>query len=198
MGIIKSGVKLRIKDYPFLDDQTREYVDYIIQNSLRANPILRVGRKKVKPKQMDFWKLSWSDIILLRVYVGDKDIKAVNELVYGTSEKDFLKLQLLNSSACYKWVVDQLNHIAEIEKQELGDSVNNDLKEAGIDRLNEFGYSATLDELAKGNLLIYDQWLELPYMKIFRKLCLNKVKGEIQKNHNEIVSRKTKRVNRRF
>lgn len=183
---------IKIKHYPGLDDQEKFFVDYTIKNSLKANSILRVGRAKRGPKESDFWQLSWNDIILLRMHLGDTDLKAILELMYRVSDKEFANLNLLNASAVYKYVAECIDAINRIEKEQLDDEPSSEEKDAGVDQLNDFDYSVSLDVLAAGDILKYDELLAKPYSVIFRKLCLNKVKGEIQRNYNEIVSRKAK------
>lgn len=182
---------LRIKDYNTLNNEDKEFVDLTIKNDLKANPILRVGRKKKHPKKYDFWQLSWNDIILLRMYLSQKDINSIHKLLYKIEDNQFLSLNLFNSTAVYKWVAEQIKNISDIEKQELGEPDSEDI-EAGIDKLQEFDYAVTLDILSKGNLLEEDKLLQQPYSIIFRKLCLNKAKAEIQKAYMENARRKNK------
>lgn len=200
MGIKSYSIKrwffkrnIKIKDYSSLSVEEKDFVDYTIKNSLKLNPVLRVGRRKVQPKKIDFWQLSWNDIILIRHYLSEKDICSVHKLLYNIEDKQFLLLNLFNSTAVYKWVAEQIKNISEIEKQELGDEPDVDEKEAGIEKLQEFDYAVALDVLSKGNLLQEDDILQKPYSVIFRKQCLNKVKAEIQKAYTENARRKSKR-----
>ena len=191
IGIFKRKKGVTIKSYSSLEGETKELVDYTIKHSLRPNPTLRKKRKDIKPKEFDFWKLKWNDIILLRHYLKEKDVKAVHKLVYGINDKDFLRLDLFNCSACYKWVASKINDINAIEKDRLASEPTSEEKEAGVDRLNEFDYSVALDSLAGGDLSKYDYLLNLPYAKIFRKMCLDKTIREIQQENLKNVSRKT-------
>lgn len=189
--LFKRKKSIKIKSYAALKGETKELVDYTIKHGLRPNPILRVGRRQIKPKEFDFWKLKWNDIILLRHYLENKDVKAVHRLVYNVTDRQFLRLDLFNCSSCYKWVASKINEINEIEKDRIGSEPSGEEVNAGVERLNEFGYSVALDQLAGGDLSKYDYLLEQPYAKIFRKMCLDKTVHEIQQQNIKNARRKT-------
>ena len=65
-----------------------------------------------------------------------------------------------------------------------------DQESAGIDRFVKFGTLATIDLLADGNVLLYDQIEAQPYKLIFAKLYLEHEKGIYLKNLQAIKSRK--------
>lgn len=186
-----------LKHYAFLDGEVRELVDYTIKQSLKANEVLRLkssfSTKQIKAKQSDFWFLPWSTLLEIREAVIEQNLVEVFRLVYGINQNQFLSLDVFNAFSAYKWVIQKLEDIALIEKQELGDGLTPEEKEAGAEALKEFGYSVTLDSLAKGNILRYNKILKKPYAVIFRKMCLDKTNNEIKKNYSENASRKNKR-----
>lgn len=184
---------VRIRDYESLGTEDREFVDYTIKNSLRPNPRLRIGRKKVRPKHFDLWAISWSDLILTRKYLGDNEIKELLKLHYGLKEKEFLLLNMFNAFAVYKWIAERVKEINDVEKAELDDEPTDDEKEAGVQELERYDYAVALDSLSKGQVWKEEELLQMPYSVIFRKLCLNRDKAEIQRKYQEIVSRKAKR-----
>lgn len=186
----------KVKDYLNLKPEVKELVDYTVSQSLKANPILRkkgfLHTKKITAKQPDFWFLSWSDLVELREAVAEKNMTEALNIVFGIDENDFLSLEIFNAFAAYKWVVEQLTEIAKIESQELGHELTQDEKDAGVEALQEFGYTVAVDSLAKGNLLKYDSILKKPYAIIFRKMCLDKINNEIKKNLYENANRKSR------
>lgn len=182
-----------IKDYFLMQDKDKGYIDFIIKNALKPNSILRINKMELQPKKNDFWDLSWGDLIELRELVKEKNISKVIEILYQVKEFNFYKLEVFNCFSVYKWVVEQLNEISKIEAQELSSEPTIEEIEAGVEMLNEFGYTVSIDILANGNILEYDRILSKPYHVIFKKLCLNKTKNEIQKNYIDNVSRKNKR-----
>ncbi len=187
---------INLKRYAFLSNEDKELIDYTIVNSLKPNPILRVGWKKRKPKQIDFWKLSGNDIVLLRHHISKHNIRAVHQLLYNISDKEFLKLDVFNCSACFKWACEQIKKINETENQELGDEPSIEDKNAGIERLSEYGYSVWVHQLSNGDITKEDEILKMPYSRIFKKRCLMYTLSDIQKQKQENARRKNKRVNR--
>lgn len=186
----------RLIEYSSLSIEVKELVDFTVQESLKPNPELRlksVLTKIVKPKQMNLWFLSWSDIIELRMAVSEKKMFEVLNIVFDINENDFARLDLFNAFSVYKWIIEQFKAIVEIELQELSSEPTPEEIEAGIEELQEFGYSVALDGIAKGDLLKYDDYLKLPYVKIFRKMCMDKKRHDINKQMQENASTKSKR-----
>lgn len=191
MGLKQYNIETVFKNRPMLaeysqfPEDVKELVDFTVKESLRANKELRIRSifpKRIMPKKVNFWDLSWSDIIELRIAVSDRNLYDTLKVVFGISEKQFMHLDLFNAFAVYKWIIDQFKEIVEIEIQELASEPTEAEKEAGIERLQDFGYSVALDGLTKGDLLKNNDYLKLPYSKIFRKLCLDKTRYEINKN----------------
>lgn len=180
-----------------LSTEVRDFVNYTVLHSLKPNNELRVnglfGFKVIKPKKDNLWFLSWSNIIELRMAIVDENMLEVFKIVFGINEKEFLRLEMFNAFAVYRWVSLQVSEMIKIEFQELTNELSDDEKEAGAEELQEFGYSLTLDVLTKGNLLKSDDWLNLAYAKIFRKLCIDKKRYDINKTLQENASRKAKR-----
>lgn len=180
-----------IKDYISLEGIVKNDVDRVI-NVLKPNKILRFKTFQIKPKKVDLWDLSWSDLILLKELVNSKNISGVIDLIYHVKEIKFIELDVFNCFAVYKWISEQLEEIAKAEIQELGGEATIEEKEAGVEMLNEFGYSVSLDVLTGGDMTKEEEILSKPYHVIFKKLCLNKTKSEIQKNYIENARRKNK------
>jgi hypothetical protein len=189
--------RLMLSQYSGLSGEVREFINYTVLGSLRQNNELRVNGlfkyKVIKPKKDNLWFLSWSDIIELRMAIVDENMLEVFKIVFGITEKDFIRLEMFNAFAVYRWVCDQVSHMIKIEFQELTNELTDEEKDAGAEELQEFGYSLTLDVLTKGDLLKSDDWLKLAYAKIFRKLCIDKKRYDINKTLQENASRKFKR-----
>lgn len=195
-GIIREWLlkrSIRIKHYESLDGEDREFVDYTIKHSLRPNPKLRVGRKKLKPKSFDLWEMSWSDLILTWKYLEENNIQEVLKLHYGLREQDFLNLNIFNAFAVYKWVAGKVKEIDDVMKAELGDEPSSDEKAAGVDEFKRYDYLPTLKKLCNNDRTKYEWMLNQPFSWIFREISLLNTETEYQRNYEEIVSRKIKR-----
>lgn len=93
----------------------------------------------------------------------------------------------------FLWVQQQMEHLAYIEKTFLSSDPEPEMLAAGIMKLNEFGEMATIDQLAKGNILEYEKIEALPYFQVYQKLKLDKAHREIEKKYSKIMADKAKR-----
>lgn len=186
----------RMADYSLLSLEVKEIIDYTIAESLQSNSTLRfktVLTKVLKPKYNNLWFHSWSEIIELRLAISENKMFECLNIVYGITQVQFALLDLFNSFACYKWIVENFKTIVDIEIQELASELSDEEKDAGAEELQEFGYTVALDGMAKGDILKYDEYLKLPYTKVFRKMCLDKKRYDINKTMQENASRKPQR-----
>jgi len=201
MGKFKFGIKdifrkrLMLVHYTELTPEAKELVDYTIKENLKANKVLRVRgfrTKKMLPLKSDLWNITWNDRIELGLAVGENDLFSILKLIYGITESQFNRLELYNAFAVHKFILDELRNMVEIEAQELAHEYTDEEKDAGVEALQEFGYYNTLDTLTNGNILIQNEWLMLPYSKIFRKMCLDKTRYDINLTMRENANRKVK------
>ena len=199
MGIKQDSLKLfksklKLSDYSSLNIDSRQIVDYTVAKSLKANPVIRLygGLITKKPKKNDLWFLSWSEIIELKIAITEENIFEVFRIVFDLNEKEFSRLEMFNAFSAYKWVTQKAVEIMTLEVQELSSEMSDEEKEAGAEELQEFGYSLALDGMANGDLLKYDAYLKLPYVKVFRKMCMDKKRYDINKTLQENARRKSK------
>lgn len=200
MGKFVSGINIfkhrpTLAAYSLLSGERKELIDYTIENSLKANPILRVRGKfrtrHIKPQQENLWMLKWNDMILLRKYIQEKDLLSFLKLMYGINDKEFNRLDVYNAFATWKWLTSEMFKIYEIEVQELEEDIPDELKDAGLEQLQRFEHVTSLDKMAGGDLTRYDEFLNITYAKVFRKMVMDKVLREINEKYKENVSRKT-------
>jgi hypothetical protein len=181
--------RIKMLEYPHLPLDVKELVDYTVMNNLKQNSILRL-RKDIKPLHDSLWSLPWTDIIELRQALADNNLEKAINIVYKINKYQFLQLGIFNIYAAYLWIAHQFKDMMEIEIEQLSFDMDNEEKEAGAEELQDFGYVVALDGLAGGDVLKYDAYLKLPYSKVFRKLCLDKTRYEINKNMQNNASRK--------
>jgi hypothetical protein len=204
MGRFKFDIKdlfkkrLMLTDYPNLSHDAKELVDYTIKKSLKCNSVLRVRgfrTKYLKPKKANLWFISWSERIELGMAVDENDIFEILKIIYGINEKQFVRLELYNAFAVHKWIIEELKLIVQSEMNELHSEPTEEEKEAGVEELQQFSYYNSLDSFTNGNILIQEEWLKLPYSKIFRKMCLDKIRHDINLTMRENANRKANRNN---
>lgn len=187
-----------MRRYAVMTPEQREVIDFTVQNHLKANRVLRLGRwywrsKKLSPIYDSFWNMTWIKLIELRKSISNNDFLSTMKLVYGIDDKQFVKLEVLNAFACYKWIVEQLTSIREIEEGRLGSEMTEEEKEAGAEDLLEYGHYTALRSICP-NLLDQEKYLNLPYVVIFQELACAKKISDINKKHSENVNRKNKRI----
>jgi hypothetical protein len=88
------------------------------------------------------------------------------------------------------WVFGQIENINNIEKKFLTTTPEADLVNAGINDLDIFGYQNVVDNLAGGDILKYNDILNISYENILDKLIRNNIESRIQKNYQKIISKK--------
>ena len=192
------GKRPKTIDYIKFNKEDKQLIDYTIQESLKINNELRVVglvTKILKPKKNNLWLFSWSDRIELGKAFEKKDLFKVLNIAFGLDKKQFVRTELFNAFSCYKWVAKNYEQIIAAEIEQLSSELTQEEKDAGVGELQEFGYSVALDNIAHGDVLKYNDYLELPYSKIFRKLALDKKKYEITKTMQDNASRKNTRDN---
>jgi hypothetical protein len=189
--------KIKLIDYEKLSIENKTLIDYTVSRNLKSNSKLRLysGLEVLKPKATDFFILSWSDIIELKLAVSEGNIFEALKIVYEISDFQFNKIEMFNGFSVYKWVIETLKKVIELETENLAHEYSQEELNAGVEELQVFGYINVLDKMTKGNILKYDKYLKMPYSKIFRKMCLDKTRYEITKSLQENASRKSQTNN---
>ena len=186
--------RIRICEYESLPNDVMQLVNYTITNNLKQNAVLRL-KTDIRSKEDNLWFLSWSNIIELREALSNQRLCEAIKIVYGITDAQFNNLGIFNVYAAYLWIAHQFKQMMETEIEQLSFELENEEKEAGAEELQNFGYAVALDGLAGGDILKYDSYLKLPYAKVFRKLCLDKTRYEINKNMQRNASRPITRDN---
>lgn len=202
MGKINNGLdklllsKPKMIDYTKLTIVERDFIAELYKEYIKPNPILRTRRrflkKKLKPKQDNFWNYSWSDIVLLRKYISEDNLFEVMRMVYGVSEFEFIKLELLNVFSSLKWITEQLKAISAAEEERLGSELLLEDINAGAEELQEYGYYSALRAL-QPDLLKHEEMMKLPYALIFRELAISELIRNINHKKQENATRTSKR-----
>ena len=91
------------------------------------------------------------------------------------------------------WIKEQQLFIKNIEEANLQTDPEPEMLAAGIHRLNEFGIAPMMEKIAKDWNYTPEQVEKMPYFKIYEKMKLDKVQGEINKNYQKIIEEKSKR-----
>ena len=151
--------------------------------------------------------------------IGEFESKPFIELPYGLIKKDlpaYQKQELIGESielimqnqfpdfeikkasgndviGFLLWIKEQQLFIKNIEEANLQTDPEPEKLAAGIHKLNEFGIAPTVEKIAKDWNYTPEQVEQTEYFKIYEKLKLDKVQGEINKNYQKIIEEKSKR-----
>ena len=173
-------------------------IDYIKPSStLRVKRMLTnipvpFGWEERQPYALDLWQATWNDILKMREAFGDGRPHDAIKILYKIDDKDFGRINLISFFSVQKWTIACLQKISEVETKELSGELTEEEKAAGVGGLKKFGYAVSLDLLANGDVLKYEALLHLPYLLIFRQLCLIKEKNEINRRFLDNSSKKIK------
>jgi len=88
----------------------------------------------------------------------------------------------------YRFIKDSIERVNELEEKLQYDPDSTEEK-AGIDMFNQFGYFVTIDRLAGGDPLKYEEIGKMEYSVIFSKLLLTKTDIQFTKNYHKQISK---------
>lgn len=84
------------------------------------------------------------------------------------------------------WVIDMLEKIDSLEKHNLSSEPDPKMLQAGISEMSEFGVLNTIDALAGGDMLKWDEVRAKPYHYCFNKQLMNLKHAKIAKRLSKI------------
>jgi len=88
--------------------------------------------------------------------------------------------------------LNQLTEVIKMESEHLKSSVTIEQKQAGIDMFNEFGVMNTVNRVAGGDLLKYEEVLKIDYNTVFVKQKMLSFDAKFQKAYTKIMNNKRK------
>ena len=91
------------------------------------------------------------------------------------------------------WIKENTERLQRAEQIHLSSDPEPEMLAAGVMRLDEFGIDPTLEKIARDWNYTPEQIAEFPYHKIYRKIKLDKINGEINKKYNKILEDKARR-----
>jgi hypothetical protein len=113
------------------------------------------------------------------------DMTEILCLASQSPEEKVMEIVWYKLFALYNFVVEGLKQINELEKQLSYEPTGKELG-AGIEQYNDFGWFVTMDRLAGGDPLKYDEIGKLSYGVIFAKLKLNALDSDFNKRITKV------------
>jgi hypothetical protein len=146
------------------------------------------GSSCCRPSDILDWP--WGEIKQLQDIINQDslsydDMIDILSIASQNSRDKILSLFWNDAFALYNFVTDGIKKINELEQQLRYEPTARE-SNAGIDQYNDFGWFCTLDRLAGGDPLKYDEIGKLPFHLIFAKLKLNNLDAEFNRRINKI------------
>ena len=145
---------------------------------------LRAGAKNltsVDPQEWQWGRIKQIQDLVNKEYLWLDDIAEVVMIALDKKRDEVELMKWFEIARFYTFI---LKAVTEINTKEQQLSYEPDAKEmnAGISEFQKFGWFSTLDRLAGGDVLKYDEVGRQPWNIMFAKLLLNKTEGEYNKN----------------
>lgn len=189
---------LKIKDEQLIEDYL------LILDSLRPlkqiiNP--NYNRFNKQPKKLDIKairELTFGDVINVRNWINEASMESIIEiyqLITGLTKKQILNLGIIQFYGIFSFIKNELEEIGNIEVNELSDEDDFDINIEAVnakERMSRFGVLNTIDSLANGDILKWEQIQKLPYLTVLSKLIMDNLKNKIQKEISELQKKQLK------
>jgi len=122
----------------------------------------------------------------------DEELLEIIAKVQGIKLKKVLKIKVVEFFGLLNSIKEQLIQINKAEAASLVSENTNFKWEAvnGSDRLSMFGIYNTLESLSGGDILKWNDIMELTYSDVFMKLYINKINADLQHEMNQIKETK--------
>ncbi len=138
--------------------------------------------------KIDIKELEFGKVLLLRMAnVSEDRIKKAIEIYFEIKADE---LTLFEAIPLANDLYKQLDEINKKESIALKFNPTPEQRRAGIDKFNQFGANNTIDALAGGDILKYEQILKIDYNTIFVKLYRSKIEHDYEKKYSKIMSEK--------
>ena len=121
--------------------------------------------------------------------LGLETIVNIINISTDIDKEDIMKKGWYEVFRFFNWIMKSLDIISNLEKQLAYEPSGDELR-AGIEEYNQFGYFVTIDRLAQGDPLRYEDITKQPFNIIFSKLLLNGVDYNFQSAYSKIMMNK--------
>lgn len=164
---------------------TKEDFDFLVKNGKRSSKLLNFefesliysGWGLIKEQLPELFAKGEFDKLFIEL-LKDRGFNVFGLTVRNIGTNEAIKFIL--------WIRDELEAIANLEKTYLVSSPSAKMFQAGINRLDQFGLMNTIDNLANGDILKYDEVRKLRYNVVFDKQYRDIILKEIQEKLSKI------------
>lgn len=170
---------INIGEYLHLDPDKKEAYDFAVKYSKQCEPkdILNFG---------DIADKKFGEVKNFQTMVSSKDF-FVKFLTYFDTK--VIYLNVFDFFAFYNYFIKEVDRI-NLAESSLAHKPTHEEEIAGIERFEKFGVGIQVDNLAMGQVWMYDTINNLPYKDCFFKLSYDKTSNDYQRDYQNILMRK--------
>lgn len=187
------------------------YKNYTLEQTLSVadatdlSVIVKSGKRTNKILGIEFEQLIYFPYWFVKVEVKELLLKGqFSELILLLLKEKGKELTLIELSkekhnelfSFVLWIKDEIEQISKLELEYLQSEPNNDMVNAGLRDFDELGEINTIDNLAGGDILKWDQIKKLPYHQVFDKLRKQTLETKFNKRYQKILADKQKNKKR--
>lgn len=146
-----------------------------------------------KYKSKDFSEISYGDIILVKRLSENpdfEDLVNIFETVFGIKRKKLLRTRIIDFYHALNHIKKEIETIEFRELKNLNSRTDDELKRAGVEKLNIFGELNTLILLGSKYGKSPEEIEQWSYGLVFSLLLHEKITNDINKNYTEIINKK--------
>lgn len=178
-----------------LSKSNKEDIAVIVKSGKRTNKVLGVEFEQLIYMPYWFVKVDIKDLLgagrfseLILLLLKHKNVNSTIKDISKENHNELFSFIL--------WVKDEVYLIHELESEYLSNEPDNDLVNAGIKDFDELGEINTIDNLAGGDILKWEQIKKLPYHQVFDKLRKQSIESKFNKRYQKILADKQKNKKR--
>ena len=140
----------------------------------------------------------YSMIVKLKKYYSNltpEAMVAMVKMVFGIKNEVQMQFKIVEYFPAVNFIVNGLDKIIELEVKRLTSQPKEELIMAGVEKMQVYGDLNTIDQLAGGDMLKWNEIEKMPWQYVFTKLCMEKDRADIQESYSEIIRLKNQPQN---
>ena len=177
-----------IAEYLLVEDKT--LIDIVLQN-VAPKKVISISYQGnyyyLKPRVNDLFQLEYKWIIKIKQSLQINTLNSVKEIVSAVfpihTDIQFFNCSVFDVFAAYAWIIEEMEAIAEAEKEKLYKKPTQKQINAGIEEFDQLDDIPAIDGLANGDMEKWDAVLEQPYGKVMRKMLLSRIQSEYDEQY---------------
>lgn len=175
-------------DFYEFNNLTNEEYKFLYEYAQPSNIIAGYASKNLYELSFKFIRVD-----LPELFKQNNDIAVIEAIMIQQHRRfDISKADWKDIIYFIKWVNNQLYVLNEAERKNLSSEPDLKMMNAGVKKMDEFGYRPVIARIAKDWNMNIDEVWKLPYSTIYSKMKEDKVWSDIQDNYNKALEAEIK------